>query len=165
MNREMRENLCDTCRKGCKVRREAIVSSCESYKAPKEAAKLKGEGTEEKPFNEKYGLEIAGKFVPFKDLPTDINELKDLIKKAEEKEKNINIKEKIKEIKEMGKILAEISFILPPDLKEKNTGEIEELACYTYTNIKDEFVRQHLIRFENKLNELIRWANSAGKKE
>jgi len=49
------------------------------------ATKLKGEGTEEKPFNEKYGLEIAGKFVPFKDLPTDINELKDLIKTAEEK--------------------------------------------------------------------------------
>jgi hypothetical protein len=33
----------------------------------------------EKPFNEKYGLEIGGKFVPFKDLPTDIVQLKKLI--------------------------------------------------------------------------------------
>ena len=29
---EIRINLCDTCRKGCKVRREAIVSECSKYK-------------------------------------------------------------------------------------------------------------------------------------
>ena len=29
---EIRVNLCDTCRKGCKVRREAIVSECSKYK-------------------------------------------------------------------------------------------------------------------------------------
>jgi len=29
---EISINLCDTCRKGCKVRREAIVSECSKYK-------------------------------------------------------------------------------------------------------------------------------------
>jgi len=58
---------------------------------------------EEKPFNEYYGLEIAGKFIPFKDLPTDINELKDLIKKAEEKGKNIEKGIDMDRIFELGK--------------------------------------------------------------
>jgi hypothetical protein len=38
----------------------------------------------DKPFNEKYGLEIGGKFIPFKDLPTDITELRKLIDKSTE---------------------------------------------------------------------------------
>lgn len=30
---EIRNSLCDTCKKGCKVRREGVVSSCSKYKS------------------------------------------------------------------------------------------------------------------------------------
>lgn len=119
----MRENLCDTCRKGCKVRREAIVSECSKYKPepkaetilnkPKEVERCKCNSSkktynEQKHYYEDVCITCGKPIVEDKECEHEWQEATQLDNKVLTNPRQVLWCKKCKEIKPLPKPQAEI---------------------------------------------------------